>query len=152
MNEHRLQARAPYFNVIDRATSGPDPFKQGRQLCGDVLHPRLHNSLVTIRAVIRTGGLQEGCRVKRTVETQRDQPIATDRLLDQWSGGKQGLRDVYRALVKARRFRPGRALFGPRDYAAALAVAAGTPDRARRLEDLEEDGLAAELDTLLRNR
>jgi predicted metalloprotease with PDZ domain len=75
--------------------------------------------------------------------------FATDRLIEQWSDGKQGLRDVYRALVKARRFRPGRALFGPRDYEAALATVASTPDRARRLEDLEVDGLGAELDTLL---
>ena len=73
---------------------------------------------------------------------------ATDRMIERWSGGSQGLRDVYRALVKARRFRPGRALFGPRDYAAALSTVAGTPDRARRLEDLEEDGLGAELDSL----
>jgi predicted metalloprotease with PDZ domain len=77
---------------------------------------------------------------------------ATDRLLERWSDGKHGLRDVYRALVARHRFRPGRALFGPRDYASALAAAAGTPDRARRLEALESDGLAAELDTLLAAR
>jgi hypothetical protein len=74
---------------------------------------------------------------------------ASDRLIERWSDGKKGLRDVYRELVARRRFRPGRALFGPRDYAAALAAAAGTPDRARRLEALETDGLGAELDTLL---
>ena len=51
--------------------------------------------------------------------------------------------------LSRRRFRPGRALFGPRDYAAALAASAGTPDRARRLEQLEGAGLGAELDTLL---
>ncbi len=75
--------------------------------------------------------------------------FATDRMLERWSDGKQGLRDVYRALVARHRFRPGGALFGPRDYATALAAAAGSPDRARRLEQLESDGLAVELDSLL---
>src|SRR4029079_18354278 len=67
VNEHGLQAGSPYVDVIDRATGGPDPFEEGRQLGRNIPHPRLHDSLVSIRTVLRARGVQKRGSVARGV-------------------------------------------------------------------------------------